>query len=519
MTDETNFAIPRPELMDRLPAHVRDASDIDMVAPGIDTHMQLGGWLVGVRRDVFRYNIDKKRWMVCIDGIWQQDHYGLINAVVAAAMERMVLLRGSNAYTKKTLTMSFLNSCVEFLQGHHQMRVLNIEFDKDPWTIGAPPPVDGAGQSIWTGGSLIDLKTGKERPAHPSDMISRVMGVSPAVRDDCPIWKRFLSEAVAGQEGLENYLQKFVGYCLTGDMNEEIMTFLYGKGGNGKGVFLYTISAMMGDYVSASEPEKWMRRMNTDHPDWIARLNGVRLVTISELPTGAWNTAQIKAWTGKETPQVARFMYASNFEFYPVGKLLFTSNEKPEILTVDDGIVRRMRMIHFKNRPETPDKTLKDQLTAELPGILRWAIDGARKYLEEGLEMPGAMQSSTAEYLEAEDIPMRIAKEWLENGNESYRLLASDTKGLIAAWLRDSGEERRITNNRFNQVLRDLGGTMSFHNRSKAWAGIRLNEIGWERYRDWQRSRGVEARADDERTGCPGWQPDPDAFELDSPTG
>jgi P4 family phage/plasmid primase-like protien len=485
---------PHP-LMDRMPTVVQTASDVDLVAAGVDTHFQLGEFLQFARRDWFRYNVDRRRWMICIDGIWQVDVYGVVNGMVKAAMDRLCIIRGSGAFTKKVMVYPFLMNTLSVMESSEAMRVINAQFDEDPWILGTP-------------GGIVDLRTGKMRPAKSSDMIMRTTKVAPAASDDCPIWKRFLKEAVAGQEGLEEYLQKFIGYCLTGDMNKEIMTFLYGKGGNGKGVFLYAISEMMGSYVSASEPEKWMRRMNTEHPDWMARLNGVRLVTISELPSGAWNTAQIKAWTGKETPMVARFMYQSNFEFYPVGKLLFTSNDKPEILSMDDGIIRRMRMIHFKNRPETPDETLKDQLRAELPAILRWALDGIALYLKEGLDMPEAMQETTSEYLEAEDIPKRIVSEWFENGNPDYRLLASDVKGIIAAWLQDAGIERRITNNKFNQTLRAAGGVQTFHGRSKAWGSIRLNETGWENYRKWQQRRGVDRREDDARTGCPGWTDD-----------
>ena len=110
-------------------------------------------------------------------------------------------------------------------------------FDRDPWLLGTP---DG----------VVDLRTGDMRPGRPSELVTRLTSVAPAPPGANAVnWLAFLDQATRGDGELQGFLQRWAGYCLSGDVTEEVLAFLYGAGGNGKGVFLGTITRIMGTYA------------------------------------------------------------------------------------------------------------------------------------------------------------------------------------------------------------------------------------------------------------------------------
>jgi putative DNA primase/helicase len=480
--------------MDRMPACVQHAPDADLVANSIDTPEQLADWFAAQRRRWFKFNKDLGMWMVCVNGAWEQDHYCLTHGAVRAILHRIVLVRDDVRWTRKLLGAGFVESTLKAASTDERLRAANTDFDRNPWLLGTP---DGT----------VDLRTGTLGAPNPDDLISRRTHVVPDPTADCPIWRQFLSEATEGHPGFEDYLHRFAGYCLTGLMTEEIVTFLFGSGGNGKGVFLGTVYRMLGSYAASAPPRCFMQRGQEDHPDWLARLDGARFVSVSELPDGAWKLDLIKAWTGAETPMTARFMASKNFEFTPVGKLVFTGNSKPEISNVDEAIRRRMRLLEFRNAPEVPDLTLKSRLMDELPAILRWAIDGCLRYQAEGLGMPDEVKVATNDYFRAEDVAARVVAEWFEHGKSEYRFLMSDTKSVVQAWMHDAGVDRKVSSQKVNDALHRVPGTaIGFHMGAKAWEGVRLTEHAWKLYHKWSATRGVPNRGKDPKTGCIGWE-------------
>jgi putative DNA primase/helicase len=101
------------------------------------------------------------------------------------------------------------------------------QWDANPWLLNTP---DG----------VVDLHTGKLREHRPDDYMTKQTAASPA--GACPMWKKFLKEVTGGDEGLQKYLQRITGYFLTGETYEQELFFFYGSGGNGKGVWVQTIS-------------------------------------------------------------------------------------------------------------------------------------------------------------------------------------------------------------------------------------------------------------------------------------
>jgi putative DNA primase/helicase len=242
-------------------------------------------------------------------------------------------------------------------------------------------------------------------PHDPKDYMTKMTSISPNAECPIPIWLAFLDRVTAEDKELQAYLQRVSGYCLTGITREHAMFFLYGTGGNGKGVFVNVLASILGDYHCAAPIETFTESNTDKHPTELARLQGARLVTSTETEANRnWAEARIKMLTGGD-PVSARFMRQDFFDYIPQFKLMIMGNHKPGLRSVDEAIRRRLHLIPFTVTipHEERDTELGNKLIAEYPGILAWMIQGCREWKIIGLAPPEAVKEATANYLESED--------------------------------------------------------------------------------------------------------------------
>src|SRR5438874_5430904 len=193
---------------------------------------------------------------------------------------------------------------------------------------------------------MIELRTGTNRPPRREDYCTKAMACSPREMPT-PLWDRFLNTVTAKDKALQKYLQRVAGYCMTGVTSEHVLFFLYGRGANGKGVFLNTLRGIWGDYATVAPMETFIESHNDRHPTELAGLRGARLVIAQETEQGRrWSESKIKALTGGD-PISARFMRQDFFEFVPQFKLMIAGNHKPSLRSVDEAIRRRFHLIPF----------------------------------------------------------------------------------------------------------------------------------------------------------------------------
>jgi len=264
------------------------------------------------------------------------------------------------------------------------------QWDADPWLLNTP---DG----------VVDLKTGEMRPHRPEDYMTRITSVAPG--GDCPLWLKFIDRVTDGDQELASFLQRMIGYALTGVTTEHAMFFLYGTGGNGKSVFLSTIDRIISGYHRVAPIETFTASSIERHPTDLAGLMGARLVTAVETQEGRkWDETKIKTLTGGDKIS-ARFMRQDFFEYVPQFKLIIAGNHKPGLRSVDEAIRRRFYLVPFTVtiQKEERDTSLPEKLKSELPGILAWIIKGCLAWQSIGLAPPAIVQEATATYLEAED--------------------------------------------------------------------------------------------------------------------
>jgi putative DNA primase/helicase len=323
-----------------------------------------------------------------------------------------------NVKVKAAISKAATAAAVErFAQADRAFAVTSEIWDRDQWLLGTPHGV-------------VDLRTGELRSARQADYITKQTSVAPAPDAHAPLWFRFLGEATKGDHGLQRFLQQMAGYCLTGDISEHALFFIYGPGGNGKSVFLSTVMSIVADYARTSALDTFTASKSDKHPTDLAMLKGARLVSVSETEEGrAWAESRIRQLTGGDEI-AARFMRQDFFRYKPQFKLLIIGNHKPVLRNVDDAARRRFNIIPFVHKPENPDKQLEEKLKAEYPAIFRWIIEGCLDWQRNGLVRPSVVTEATQAYFDDQDLFGQWIEECCEIGPHEWEA----TSRLFASW-------------------------------------------------------------------------------------
>ena len=388
------------------------------------------------------------RWLIREPAVWRFDDT-LRAFDLSRALCRQVSAECNNPRTADSIASAKTVAAVERLAKADRRHAATTDlWDSDPWLLNTP-------------GGVVNLHTGMTRAHHHADYMTKVTAVSPG--GDCPLWRSFLNRITAGDAELQAFLQRVAGYCLTGSTREHALFFGYGTGGNGKGVFLNTLTGILGGYATVASIETFTASAGERHPTDLAMLRGARLVTAQETEEGRrWAESRIKALTGGD-PVTARFMRQDFFTFQPAFKLFIAGNHKPGLRNVDEAIRRRLHLIPFEVKIPAAerDHDLPEKLKAEWPGILAWAIQGCVEWGMDRLAPPDAVVRATDDYLEAEDAMGLWIGQCCLTG--AYR---NDTSAaLFGSWKRwaEAAGEQAGSQKRFGQALQARGFTASRH--------------------------------------------------------
>lgn len=327
----------------------------------------------------------------------------------------------------------------------------------------------------------IDLTSGQMCPHRRGDRITKLAPVSFNLDAYSTRWQQFLDRIFDGDEELIAYIQRAVGYSLTGRVDEQCLFFLYGSGQNGKSVFIQTLLHVLGEYAQKAPTEMIMKQDRASpgnaSPD-MARLRGVRMAVTAELEENQrMGEARVKDLTGADRI-VARPLYRNPIEFDPTHKLWIYGNHKPTIRGTDDGIWRRIRLIPFTVRipDDEKDPHLTEKLQRERDGILAWAVRGCLEWQRDGLGLPHAVASATEAYRSESD---RLA-EFLEEccvQEMCARVGKSELYAAYEAWCRDSGEYA-MSKKKLGLRLAERGFEEQRTKHQREWLGLRLIEGG-----------------------------------------
>ncbi|MEM0935746.1 MAG: phage/plasmid primase, P4 family [Pseudomonadota bacterium] len=407
---------------------------------------------------------------------WQGDHWGKEGTGKAFNYCRELARTASEGLKQdmqaKLRRASFATG-VERMARCDPVHAVNAdEWNADPWQLGCP-------------NGTVNLRTGEVDDPHPSDRITRVTAVAPALTPHCPTWLSFLRQATGGDLEMVAFLKRWCGYSLTGSTREHALIFLYGPGGNGKSVFLNSVSGILGGYATIAAMDVFTASKTSQHLTFLAMLDGARMVTASETEEGrAWAEARIKQMTGGD-PITANYMRQDPFTFTPQFKLTIVGNHQPVLHNVDDAARRRFNIVPFTVKPSNPDRDLEAKLKREWPGILRWMIEGCLEWQEHGLRPPESVLAATAAYFEDQD----FVGQWLadktvvEPANDHRWETAADLFSSWKDYALAAGESpgtskslaSKLTRHGLRRVTKKMQGSAK-----RAWLGVSLNRPeGW----------------------------------------
>ena len=401
-----------------------------------------------------RYRFETNQWLVWNERFWQPDREASIvlrARDVARDMYEQAWRLDDKAEAKELASFALKS------EGRQRLAAM-VDIAKSIVPI-AIADLDADPMLLNVENGIVDLRTGELKPPDKLAYITKSAGVRYDTSVGAPRWERFLGEIFDGNAELIQFVQRAVGYSLTGDIREQCLFILHGTGSNGKSTFIETLLALLGDYANQTPPETVMattRQSGQASPE-LAMLPGLRmLATVETDEDRKLNESLIKQLTGGDT-LIARKLFSDYFDFRPAFKLWFATNHLPNITGTDHAIWRRIRKISFDVTipDDDQDKALPAKLRDELPGILNWAILGALEWQRIGLDPPLQVMQATSEYRRSMDVIGDFLADRVEDA-AGIPTPKSRFYQVYEDWCRDNGETP-LTQRALSLKLRERG--------------------------------------------------------------
>ncbi len=368
-----------------------------------------------------------------------------------------------------------IKAMIELAQSEPGIPIRTEELDTDPYLINCQ-------------NGTLDLESGKLLPHRRENLITKIIPVEWKGLDyKSNLWEGVLLDWTGNDNKMKEFLQRAVGYSITGDTSEEVLFFIHGPTASGKSTFIEAVKTALGDYTKTADFEAFLKRtFSGGARNDIARLAGSRIVISIEVDKGKrLAEGLIKMITGGDTV-TSRFLYHEAFEFKPTFALWLVANDAPDVDPDDDAMWRRILRIPFEHSipKEKQDKNVKKMLRDPEAGsaILAWVVDGCMKWQKDGLKVPEKVIQSTEAYRSEVD-PLRaffkdacvINPNDIKSWESTIRLY-----NAYHLWANNSGEAKLDNNKPLLNRLRSLGcipiSKRENGNVSRGWAGVKIND-------------------------------------------
>jgi putative DNA primase/helicase len=339
--------------------------------------------------------------------------------------------------------------------------------DQDPWAL-----------NVRNGTLDLQLEHVRLREHRREDLLTKLIPIDYDPAAACPTFLRFLEQIFGGQQALIRFLQKAIGYALTGFTSEQVFFVLHGIGANGKSTLTQTIRTLLAGYAATLAADSLLAKKGD--PGFLVMNDlfgvlGARYVTVSESDMGRrLAEGLVKQLTGGESMKVKK-LYSDLFEIDMQFKLFLSTNHRPVVRGVDHAIWRRIRLIPFDVviPDDQQDHALLEKLQAERPGILRWAVEGCLVWQREGLGTPDEVRRATAAYRDEMDTLGDFLRErCVVDVFES--VTAAELYGAYLDWGKSAGEAHALTKKALGMQLSERGFTKHKISGERGWLGLRL---------------------------------------------
>ena len=432
------------------------------------------------------YDVARQKWMAWDGRRWACDESGVVrrwaeNVLTAIIREADAAgARGGREaedraealrkWWARSSTDAKIESCLAVAAHRPGLPVLPDDLDPDPLLLTA---LNGT----------LDLRTGELQAHQPGDMITRVAPVTFSPKAQCPVWEKFVLDAMMGDASRAAFLQRAVGYSLSGSTREQVFFLNYGTGQNGKSTFLNALRDVFGDYAWHADSGTFLRQETQRVRQDLAVLRGVRFCTTSEIEDGQrLDEDLIKGVTGGD-PIQARYLFSrTEAQFHPQLKLWMAVNHKPQIRGQDEGIWRRVVLIPWDWHIPEVDKDFAARLAEEREGILAWAVRGFADYQAVGLSVPESIANAAREYRSESDFLNDFIEEAFESttkgsaNRDRGAVTAAEAYSAYRGWCQANGE-RPNSQRWFGLKLKERGFVQDRNKVTRYWC-VSLSPAG-----------------------------------------
>jgi putative DNA primase/helicase len=354
-----------------------------------------------------------------------------------------------------------VNAMIALAKGEPALQVSMDDFEQNRFLINL-------------GNGTYDLKNKIFREHRLEDMLTRITLFDYDPEAKAHVFEEFIAKIFRNNMEIIAFVQKILGYCLSGDCSEQKLFILWGKGRNGKSTLVNAILDVLGDYGQQAPPDLLLASRFDPHPTNIAGLKDARLVVASETSEGRWlNDATVKTLTGQDKIS-ARLMRQDFFTFTPEFKIFLTTNHQPNIRMGDFGIERRLVMIPFDYTvpADEVDPRLQDKLKAEKPGIFNWLVKGFKMWEQDGLIIPKVIFLSTVKYIQENDFLLTFLQDECDTSFPENRVRVRALYDKYTDWAKYTNEPL-LKLRRFSTLLIERGFTQ-VNSEGRHWQGIAL---------------------------------------------
>lgn len=449
------------------------ATDFATAEPGDIT---AGRLFATVHREKLLYVSQAGRWLEWVETRWVWCACGeemvAAKKIATATMQWAARLYAEDgdkhkrrmAFAVRLQNLPRLEAMVELAKSEPGMAVGHMsELDANPWQLGVR-------------NGVLNLKDGCLLAPDPAMKITRQVAAEYHPQAMCPRWLNFLNQVFDGDADTIGFIQRALGYTLTGETAEEVLFICYGSGANGKSVFANVLTTIFADYGQMAPPSLLTVRRDGDAGprNDVARMCGARLAQINELNQGDRLDEQVvKMLAGREMLS-ARFLHKEYFDFWPTAKPWLRTNHRPVITGEDDGIWRRIMLIPFKRKFEEHERDpwLETRLLNERDGILAWMVQGALDWQRGGLKPSQLVRKESVTYRKESD----LLGEFLEEKTEAGPNERIEQSMLFSTWRRwaDENGVRYGSKASFTRKLSERGFTENRSNGQRYYAGLKL---------------------------------------------
>lgn len=430
--------------------------------------------------DKIRYNHSEGKWFIWNGNYWEQD---VSKKVYEYAKETAKLRQNDSLsitdFTKKVLSLKFalksedhhkINACLNSSKSHRLLATTANDWNVDPFLLQCK------------NGVLILDNEIKFIESSPEMMTSQSIGCEYVPEAECPTFEKALNEMMDNRQQLVEFVQRAIGYSLSGEISEHCFFIMYGSGANGKTVLQNTIKTLLGDYAKHSQFAAFTQRYNNSQTNDLARLHSARIVIASEgSDSKKFDGERLKQITGADNV-TARFLYHESFTFTPKFRLWLAVNSLPKVDDVSKGFWRRVRIIPFERLfdGEDRDQNLEEKLKKELSGILNWALRGFQEWKLLGLNPPNQVVNATKEYqTESDVVALFLADETLLD--DKSRIRTNDLYSAFCNWHERENSGKPMTQNSFSRRVGNCISRKPEKIGSYKWfVGIQLKESSVE---------------------------------------